>query len=133
MSRFPIVFLSILLKFGAAATVNLEGKKIFHHENILECQNYNSRWSCYYLLILFTPLVDNAMPNFEEIACTHQLLADTCIKVSFSNGLVDILILTKIGATPIFEGFLQEDTDVRAVMIDTPSEKTRLVSLMAHK
>ena len=67
------------------------------------------------------------MPNFEEIACTHQLLADTYIKVSFSNGLVDILILTKIGATPIFEGFLQEDTDVRAVMIDTPSEKTRLV------
>ena len=73
------------------------------------------------------------MPNFEEIACTHQLLADTCIKVSFSNGLVDILILTKIGTTPIFEGFLQEDTDVRAVMIDTPSEKTRLVSLMADK
>ena len=73
------------------------------------------------------------MPNFEEIACTHQLLADICITVSFPNGLVDILILTKIGATPIFEGFLQEDTDVRAVMIDTPSEKTRLVSLMAHK
>ena len=67
------------------------------------------------------------MPNFEDVACTHQLLADICIKVSFPNGLVDILILTKIGTKPIFEGFLLKDSDVRAVMIDTPSENTRLV------
>ena len=67
------------------------------------------------------------MPTFEEVTCTNQLLADICIKVSFPNSLVDVLILTKMGETHIFEGFLQEDTDVRAVMINTPSEKTRLV------
>ena len=38
MSRFAIVFLSILLKSGATATVKPKGKKIFHHENILEFQ-----------------------------------------------------------------------------------------------
>ena len=39
MSKFAIVFLSILLKFGATATVTPKGKKIFHHENILEFQS----------------------------------------------------------------------------------------------
>ena len=38
MSKFTIVFLSILLKLGARVTVKPKGKKIFHHENILEFQ-----------------------------------------------------------------------------------------------
>ena len=39
MSKFTIVSLSILLKFGATATIKPKGKKIFHRENILECQS----------------------------------------------------------------------------------------------
>ena len=74
-------------------------------------------------------ILDDQMPYFEDVSCTHEFLASLCIKVTFPNGIQDELVLTRMGETSsIYEGFLNEDVDVRVVMIDTPATKSRLVS-----
>ena len=50
-----------------------------------------------------------------------------CIEVTFPNSAKDVLILTKVPGTSIFEGVLQEDDEVSVVMIDTPATKKRMV------
>ena len=67
------------------------------------------------------------MPKFEESPCIDDA-GDICIKVSFPNGVMDILILTQLPKTSIYEGFLQGDKEVGVVMIDAPRAKTRMVS-----
>ena len=67
------------------------------------------------------------MPKFEESPCIDDA-GDICIKVSFPNEVMDILILTQMPKTSIYEGFLQGDKEVGVVMIDAPSAKTRMVS-----
>ena len=53
---------------------------------------------------------------------------DLSIKVIFSNSEEDILILTQVPGTSIYEGHLQDDYDVPVVLIDIPLTKKRLVS-----
>ena len=86
---------------------------------------------CFLLFIHSTLFIsDGPMPEFMEEPCTHVLLADMCIKVTFPNQLEDVLVLTRMGETSsIYEGFLKEDNDVRVVMIDTPTTRSRLVSI----
>ena len=53
---------------------------------------------------------------------------DLSIKVIFSNSEEDILILTQVPGTSIYEGHLQDDYEVPVVLIDIPMTKKRLVS-----
>ena len=66
------------------------------------------------------------MPTFEESTCSDNA-GDICIEVIFPNGVIDILILTQMPKTSIYEGFLQGDTDVGVVMIDSPMAEKRMV------
>ena len=69
---------------------------------------------------------DDEMPSFEEQPCS---LFDMCIKVTFPNGVVDNLLLTRDSPTSsIYEGTLEGDEEVTVVLIDTPSTGKRLVS-----
>ena len=72
-------------------------------------------------------LIADSLPMFEDIDCTDDVKADKCVRVDFSNGMSDILILVQIPQTSIFEGSLKEDKDVAAVMIDTPARHKRVV------
>ena len=68
------------------------------------------------------------MPTFEDSICPKSYSYNYfCIGVAFPNSAKDMLILTKVPGTSIFEGFLQEDDEVSVVMIDTPATKKRMV------
>ena len=69
------------------------------------------------------------MPSFKETACQGKTVADMCIRVSFSNGAHDILVLNRASeASSIYEGFLQGARDIPAVVIDIPMHNKRFVS-----
>ena len=67
------------------------------------------------------------MPSFKELP-SSKMNGDLSIKVIFSNSEEDILILTQVPGTSIYEGHLQDDYDVPVVLIDIPLTKKRLVS-----
>ena len=69
------------------------------------------------------------MPSFKETTCQGKTQADMCIAVSFSNRAHDTLVLNRASeASSIYEGFLQGDRDVPAVVIDIPMHNKRFVS-----
>ena len=64
---------------------------------------------------------------FQDEICPFGLDATKCIQVTFSNGIVDFLVLTRLtNKSSIYEGYLAKETDVGVVMIETPHEN-RLV------
>ena len=68
------------------------------------------------------------MPHFEDSTCPENYPdSHFCIVVTFPNSAKDMLILTIVPGTSIFEGFLEEDDEVSVVMIDTPATKKRMV------
>ena len=69
------------------------------------------------------------MPSFEDSPCQGKIQADMCIKVFFSNGGHDTLAMSRVPETSsIYQGFLQGDSDIPAVLIDIPINKKRFVS-----
>ena len=63
------------------------------------------------------------MPCFQDHHCPSGLVATKCIQVTYSNGLLDLLVLTRISnESSIYEGYLTNETDVGVVMIETPNE-----------
>ena len=82
-------------------------------------------WDIHTVIGLY--LVDN-MPSFEEITCQEKAKADMCIKVSFSNGDHDILMMNRASKTSsIYEGILKGDMNIPAVVIDIPMHNKRFV------
>ena len=76
----------------------------------------------------FSNNLGNTIPTFEDSTCPENYPDNHfCIAVTFPNSAKDMLILTKVPGTSIFEGFLKEDDDVSVVMIDTPATKKRMV------
>lgn len=70
------------------------------------------------------------MPTFEDSTCPENYPDNYfCIGVNFPNSAKDMLILTKLSGTSIFEGFLREDDEVPVVMIDTPATRKRMVTM----
>ena len=71
------------------------------------------------------------MPTFEETDCPSEFsAADMCIKVSFSNGNDDVMILTRMQEeSTMYDGYLQQDEDVSIIVIDTPQTHHRLVNI----
>jgi len=71
---------------------------------------------------------DESMPSFKELP-SLKMNGDLHIKVVFSNSEEDILILTQVPGTSIYEGHLQDDYEVPVVLIDIPLTKKRLIAL----
>ena len=71
--------------------------------------------------------IGDPMPVFQDEICPLGLVATKCIQVTFPNGIIDFLILTRLtNESSIYEGYLAKEKDVWAVMIETPHEN-RLV------
>ena len=67
--------------------------------------------------------IGDTMPVFQDELCPFGLAAIKCIQVTFSNGIIDFLILTQLSTdSSIYEGYLAKEKDVSAVMIETPHE-----------
>ena len=70
--------------------------------------------------------LDNPMPAFEDSTCPQDN-GDLCVSVKFSNSIEDLMILTQVPNTSIYEGYLREDNDVSVLLIDTPLTHKRMV------
>ena len=54
---------------------------------------------------------------------------DICIKVNFPNNNTDRLILTRVpGTSLVYEGFLELESDVPAVMVNLPESNRQMVN-----
>ena len=77
---------------------------------------------------LSTFYLGDAMPIFEDSTCPEDN-GDICISVVFPSLIEDLLILTQVKDTSIYEGYLRDDDEVSAVLIDTPLTKKRMVNI----
>ena len=74
-------------------------------------------------IIFFKYSLGDPMPVFQDGICPFGLVATKCIQVTFSNGISDYLILTRLSNdSSIYEGYFATDKDVSAVMIETSRE-----------
>ena len=63
------------------------------------------------------------MPKFQVISCPKDIDVSRCLEVTFSNGIVDRLILKSLSKkSSVFEGYLANETDASVVMIENPEE-----------
>ena len=70
------------------------------------------------------------MPAFESIFDCQNIgedNADLCVSVKFPNSIEDMLILTQVPETSIYEGYLRDENEVPVVLIDTPLTNKRMV------
>ena len=70
------------------------------------------------------------MPAFESsVDCQNigEDKADLCVGVKFPNSIKDMLILTQVSGTSIYEGYLGDENEVPVVLIDTPLTNKRMV------
>ena len=62
------------------------------------------------------------MPSFEEMICPTDRRATKCIQVTFSNGIIDLLVLNRLSKkSSIYDGYLANDIDAGVVMIEKPN------------
>ena len=54
-------------------------------------------------------------------------LGKLCFGVVFPNSVEDMMILTQVVGTSIYEGTLRDDSDVSVVLIDVPFNNKRMV------
>ena len=81
--------------------------------------------SFWYVLFQST---DHTLPMFKMDMCPND--ADICIQVNFPNGNTDRLILTRVPDTSsVYEGFLELEPDVPAVMVNLPRSNRQMVIL----
>ena len=69
------------------------------------------------------------MPIFEDATCPDNT-GDLCIAVFFPNSVEDMVILSQVSGTSIYEGYLLDDNEVPVVMIDIPLNKDRMVIII---
>ena len=72
--------------------------------------------------------IELSMPLFNDLSSPGDD-GYLRIKVNFSNSVEDILILSQIPGTSIYEGHLQDDYEVPVLLIDTPLTNKRLVRI----
>ena len=73
---------------------------------------------------------DDALPTFEDDVCPPDSGLDLCVKVAFSNGMMDMLLLARNSPTStVYEGVLKNEDDAFVVLIDAPEDSERIVSL----
>ena len=68
---------------------------------------------------------------FKMDLCPNDV-GDICIKVNFPNNNTDRLILTRVADTSsVYEGFLELEPDVHAVMVNLPRSNRQMVNFHA--
>ena len=70
--------------------------------------------------------IAESMPLFNDLSSPGDN-GELRIKVTFANSVEDILILSQVPGTTIYEGYLQKDHESPVLLIDTPVTKKRLV------
>ena len=81
------------------------------------------------------------MPVFQDRACPENAKLpkdrpedfpenpDLCVEVSMPNSEKDMLVLSQVQGTFIYEGYLRNEVNVPVVLIDVQLTKKRVVSL----
>ena len=81
------------------------------------------------------------MPVFQDAACPENGKLpkdlpedfpenpDLCVEVLMPNSEKDMLVLSQVLGTSIYEGYLRNEVDVPVVLIDVPSTNKRVVSI----
>ena len=73
---------------------------------------------------------DDALPTFEDDVCPPDSGLDLCVKVTFPNGMEDMLLLARDSPnSTVYEGILMGEEDASVVLIDAPEDDERIVSL----
>ena len=71
-----------------------------------------------------------ALPTFEDDECPPDSGLDLCVKVTFPNGMEDMLLLARDSPnSTVYEGVLMGEEDASVVLIDAPEDDERIVSL----
>ena len=74
---------------------------------------------------------EDVLPTFEDNECPPDSGMDLCVKVTFGNGVTDILLLTRDSPnSTVYEGVLKDEVDASVVLIDAPEDSERIVSLI---
>ena len=72
----------------------------------------------------------DALPMFEDDECPPDSGLDLCVKVTFPNGMDDMLLLARDSPnSTVYEGVLMGEEDASVVLIDAPEDGERIVSL----
>ena len=73
----------------------------------------------------------DALPMFEDDECPPDSGLDLCVKVTFPNGMDDMLLLARDSPnSTVYEGVLMGEEDASVVLIDAPEDDERIVSLL---
>ena len=73
---------------------------------------------------------NDALPTFVDDECPPDLGLDLCVQVVFPNGMEDMLLLARDSPnSTVYEGFLAGEDDAYVVLIDSPEDDERIVSL----
>ena len=119
-----IVFLQFKFLFSANTTLG----KLEYYNIVRPSVNKLHYQGWFLYVIFFVHSAGNILPTFDEILCPNNITATKCLQVTFSNELIDLLVLNRLSTkSSIYEGYLADDTDVGVVMIEN-SNVNRLVS-----
>ena len=72
---------------------------------------------------------DTPCPEDEDLLGDFPETPDLCVEVLLPNLDKDMLILSLVPGTSIYEGYLRNEMDVPVILIDVPSTKKRMVSM----
>ena len=75
---------------------------------------------------------DTPCPGDEDLAGDLPKNADLCVEVLLPNLGKDMLVLSLIHGTSIYEGYLRNEKDVPVILIDVPSTKRRVVRMTIY-
>ena len=85
----------------------------------------------FFLCLHDTDETDDALPMFEDDECPPDSGLDLCVKVTFPNGMEDMLLLARDSPnSTVYEGVLMGEEDASVVLIDAPEDDERIVSLL---
>merc|ERR550539_2008352 len=72
---------------------------------------------------------DDALPMFEDDECPPDSGLDLCVKVTFPNGMEDMLLLARDSPnSTVYEGVLMGEEDASVVLIDAPEDDERIIN-----
>jgi len=71
---------------------------------------------------------DTPCPEDEDLAGDLPKNPDLCVEVLLPNLGKDMLVLSLIHGTSIYEGYLRNEKDVPVILIDVPSTKRRVIN-----
>ena len=75
---------------------------------------------------------DTPCPEDDDLHGDFPETPDLCVEVLLPSLDKDMLILSLVPGTSIYEGYLRNEIDVPVILIDIPSTKKRMVSMSIY-